>query len=624
MLTWFRDNAKIFLLATIVIFVALIFFDWGMDSGSTMPSNPYERAVARIAGEDVFPDEYSSSIQDLTDQYRMTLENSGNPDPESMLMLMSGILAEEAFTGLVDSRLEEVYLEDLGWRPVTVEQAEAMLVAQVSMQDLGGMTPEEYIQQIIEQQPGVYEQYLYQTYASAQTLRFPLSAGMLSMTSGDEVAFLLLDSQGQISARYVLFDSIPPAPDGAAMQDFYSAHPEMFVRPDGSLIRYVTIQVNPAPEDIRYALEMVDSLSFATPGMALAATREQLVANFCEDSILQPGQRTLPFIGDYSGNPAIRGCRVVLLDSVASFTGESTDSLLSTAFDTLYFRSWEVPVLPGLATVRSLMWKVEDQTETLLASDVPVVQDSLVLAGFGNMMVYDDSPLIGIVTEELTTFAGDTIWSDSIGPVFFSPSFDGGYPAFTVVRRLAYYPADSLEMEEAMNSGYLQETAMANARLEASRAAAEAAMQRMVSSGTNLGTWADAESVLMYGTQTFTASQIRSNAYGDPNATGGILSSQEFAMAALTAPELQVIGPFRTGNGFAIAEIVSRQAPADNPSVFSMMYAAAQRGDDIVSMQHIIQRLRDMNEVEDLRDEWQEYMTAVEDSIRTDQESQVN
>jgi hypothetical protein len=622
MLTWFRDKAKIFLIATIVIFVALIFFNWGMDSGSTAPSNPYERAVARVAGSDVFPDEYNRSIQDLTDQYRQTLESSGNPDAESMLMLMNDMLAEEAFTGLVDSRLEEVYLKGLGWNPVSVAQAEAMLEAQVSMQDLGGMTPEEYIQQIMDQQPGLYEQYLYQTFTSAQSLRFPLSASMLSMSSNAEVDFLLLDSQGQISARYVLFDSIPPAPDGQAMQDFYSMNPELFVRPDGSLIRYVTVQVLPAPEDVQYAMEVVDSLSFATSGRVLAATREQLIANFGQDSMLQLGQRSLPFIGDYSANPAIRGCHVLLLDSMAAYVGEPTDSLLSSGgLDTLYLQSWEVPVLPGTVTVRNLLWRVEDQMDSLLATDVPMVHDSLLLAGFGNMMVCDDSPLLGILTEELVTFADDTIWPDSIGPVFFSPSLNGGYPAFTVVRRLEYYPADSMSMEEALNSGYLQETAMSHARLDASRIAAEAAMQRMTSSGTNLGTWADAESALVYSTQAFTASSVRANAYGDPNATSGLLSSLDFALAALTAPEFQVIGPFRTGNGYAVAEIVSRQAPASNPSMSSMMHAVAQRGADILSMQHIILELRTRNEIEDLRDEWQEYMSAVEDSIRAEEDS---
>lgn len=621
MLTWFRDNAKIFLIATIVIFVALIFFDWGMDSGSTMPSNPYERAVARIAGEEVYPDEYGTSIQDLTEQYRRTLEAGGHPDPESMLLLMNDLLADEAFTGLVDSRLEEIYLEGLGWDPVTPDQAEAMLVAQVSMQDLGGLTPEEYIQQVIEQQPGVYEQYLYQTYMSAQSLRFPLAAGMLSMVSEAEVDFLLLDSQGQLSARYILFDSIPPAPDAQSLQDFYSENPALFVRPDGALVRYVTVQVTPAPEDVDFALDMVDSLSFATAGTPFAATRAQLLASIEGEPVLEIGVRTLPFVGSYSGNPSIRGGNVLLLDSVAVCASDPGDSLLPGALDTLYLRSWEVPVLPGLATVRSLMWSIEDQTETLLASDIPQVQDSLVLAGFGNVMLYEDSPLGGIVTEEMVTYACDTLWPDSIGPLFYSPSLDGGYPAFTAVRRIEFFPADSIDLEEALNSGYLQETAMAHARLEASRTAAEAVMERMLASGTNLGTWAEAESVLVYATPDFTASSVRANAVGDPEASTGLLASREFAVAALTAPEFQVIGPFRTGNGFAIAEIVSRQAIADNPAVSNMMHAAAQRGSDILSMQHIIQGLRGTYEIEDLREEWEAYISSVEDSLAAEQDS---
>ena len=55
MLTWLRDNAKIFLIATIVIFVALIFLRWGMGQGGGEPRNPYQRPVAMVNGPEILP-----------------------------------------------------------------------------------------------------------------------------------------------------------------------------------------------------------------------------------------------------------------------------------------------------------------------------------------------------------------------------------------------------------------------------------------------------------------------------------------------------------------------------------------------------------------------------------------
>lgn len=611
MLTWLRDNAKIFLIATIVIFVALIFLRWGMGEGDNRPTNPYERAIATVDGEDILPDEYQAALQNWNLRYRQMLEQSGNPDPESMLLLMSAVITEEAYKELINSKLEDIYLNSRNWTHFTVGQAEALLAAQVGMQDLGDMNAEEYLDMIKSEQPGLYQQYLYQTYAGGDSRRFPMASGMVSMASREEVDFLLLDSQGQITARYVIIDTIPPVPDEKTLEEFYNTNPSLFSRPAGSLLRYVTIQIAPQEDDLWFAAAKLDSLSYATAGSPITATRYQFLEYYGDDIVLEEGQRTVPFMGTYSNNPSISSYHVLLLDSVIT-SSEILD-------DTLYLRSWEVPVLPQFSTIRSMMWTVEQQMENILASSIPNIGDSLLVIDFGEMLVEQDSPLTGSITEEIVTFATDTLWPE-LGPIFYSPGFRGGYPAFTLVRRLEFYPSDTIGYEEAVNSGTLQEMTMYSIRREISKSLALEALDDINSTGVNLGAWANSESLQVFTTAPFTASQIRADAEYDPDAARGILSSVEFAEAAILAPEFQVIGPFSTGTSCVLAEILSRQVPPENPSMTIMTYVAAQQGHEELSRTNIIRYLRETSEIRDLREEWQHYANAVEDSIRTERE----
>ena len=612
MLTWLRDNAKIFLIATIVIFVALIFLRWGMGEGDNRPTNPYERAIATVNGEDIMPEEYQAALQNWNLRYRQMLEQSGNPDPESMLLLMSKIITEEAFEELINSKLESIYLDKRNWTHFTIGQAEALLTAQVRMQDLGDMSAEEYLDMVKSERPGEYQQYLYQTYAGGDSRRFPLASGMVSMASREEVDFLFLDSQGQITARYLIIDIIPQIPDEKALEEFYNTHPEMFCRSAGSLMRFVTIQIAPQEDDLQFAVEKLDSLSYVTAGSPITVTRMQFLEYYGNDIILEEGRRTVPFLGMYSNNPSISSYSILLLDSVI------TSSLMLN--DTLYLRSWEVPALPQYSTIRSMMWTLEQQMEDILANRIPVVSDSLLVIDFGEMLVDEDTPLTGSISEEIITFATDTIWLDSLGPIFYSPGYRGSYPAFTLVRRMEFYPSDKIGYEEAVNSGTLQEMAMYSIRREISKALALEVLDEIHSSGMNLGSWAASESLQVYTTDTFTASQIRADAEYDPDAVNGILSSVEFAEAAIVAPEFQVIGPFSTGTSCVLAEILSRQLPPENPSMTIMTYVATQYGHEDLSRVNIIQYLRETGEIRDLREEWKDYAEAVEDSIKAERE----
>jgi hypothetical protein len=619
MLTWLKDNAKIFLIATIVIFVALIFLRWGMGEGENISRNPYERPIATVNGKDILPDEYQQALQSWSQRYRGMLEQIGNPDPESMLLLMSDKISEEAFQGLIDQKLQGIYLHNHNWQDFTVGQAEELLIAQIGMQDLGEMTAREYLDIIKSEQPGAYQQYLYQTYMNGSSMRFPLASGMVSMASMEEVNYLILDNTGQITSRYIVVDTIPSLPDEEYLREFYESRPEFFNRPSGSLLRYITVQVLPEYSDLEFAMNRIDSLAYSTPGSRIAATRSQIAGVFGDSIRIAAGERTEPFLGMYSANPSISSYNVLLLDSLHESIDTLTLDSASIQDDTLFLQSWEVPVLPQYSTIRRIMWDLESGMEDMLAESVPEVPDSLVIVDFGEMLVEQDTPLSGIISEELVTFASDTVWNDPLGLVFYNSSYRGGYPAFTMVRRLDYFPADTSGYEEAVESGLLKEAAMYNLRRETAMAKALEMVNDIRSSGVNLVTYASIESLQVFTTPTFTAAQIRNNALADPEAVGGLLHSEEFAEAALIAPEFEVIGPFSTGTSCVIAEILSRQIPPGNHDMHSMMYISAQYGHELLGTEHIIKNLRATSEIQDMRDEWSQYIETLEDSLRTEQ-----
>ncbi|OPL18701.1 MAG: hypothetical protein AVO35_05060 [Candidatus Aegiribacteria sp. MLS_C] len=620
MLTWLRDNAKIFLIATIVIFVALIFLQWGMGEEGGLPRNPYQRPVATVDGKKIMPDQYQEALQSMGDRYRRVLESSNNPDPEAMMMLMGQRLSEEAFQELIDAELQSIYLRKHNWDQFTLEQAEELLVAQIGMQDLDDIDPADYLDMIRDEQPGVFQQYLYQSYVSGNSMLFPMAVGMVSMASLNEVRYMEMETQALITARYMIIDSIPPEPDENYLREFFREHPEEFSNTAGSILRYVTVQVPPRQEDMQTALERLDSLAFASSGISFTSTRTQLAQAFGDTMDLQPGQRTDPFMGMYSGNPSISGYHVMMLDSVHHYRDTLTGAEGSYMLDTLFLRDWEVPVFPGYSTIRNMKWDLESGMEAMLSESIPEIPDTMVILDFGDMLVGEDTPTGEEIPEEMVVFASDTMWNDQFGPVFYRPSFRGGYPAFTIVRRLEFFEADTLDYEEALASGQLMETAYHHLMREAALERAEAMLARIRDTGMNLAAFAEAESIEVYTTSPFTASEIRTNARTDPRASGGIMHCEEFAMAAMTAPEFRVIGPFFTGPDCILAEVLSKQLSSENPDMQSIVYISTQYGHQQLASEQILERLRKDYEVRDLRDEWTEYLESMEDSIRTEQE----
>lgn len=620
MLTWLRDSAKIFLIVTIVVFVSLIFLRWGMGASGGDDRNPYDRPIAIVNGTEVLPANYHTSIQEYNNNYRYMLENSGNPDPEAMLVLMSGKIGENAFEGMINSYLEQDYLETVDLPEFTFQQTEALILVNAAAQNPEGMTPEEYIEMFREENPGGYQQYFYGLFNLCNSLRFSIAAELVGMSSKAEVEFRVLREQGSITARYITFDIPAVMPTAQELKDFYENNINLFIEVPGTSIRYLTVQVQPAPADYLRASEAVDSLAYASSGVQRAGSREQFSRTFGSNLALEEGQRSIPVLGMSLGYPNFESFHVLRLDSTTASIPDSPVDTTAYLRDTLYVTHWERLILPGNRTVNNTLWTLERESETILANSVPQIADSLLVIGFGDMTINENTVTGGIVSEELIAFALDTIWRDSIGPVFFHPLSTAALQSFTIVRKLDEYEGKTISYEEAIQNGMLIQLSVGDARRNISLEAATAALDYIRRAGISLGAYADAESIQINTTRPFTALEIIGNSLQSPDAAGGILYSVEFAEQALGAPEFSVIGPFRTGDKYVLAEVLSRQLPPDNPTNTALIYASTQNTHILQSGEHIVEDLTMSGNVEDLREQWNEYATAVSDSISAEEE----
>ena len=106
MLTWFRDNAKIFLIAVVVIFVGMIFIEWGR-GGIDSPGSS-RLAMGTVNGEELEPAMYDAARQEVYASMENQMLNMGYPNSESQLALAMWLqqhpkVEHVNYPGLVDS-----------------------------------------------------------------------------------------------------------------------------------------------------------------------------------------------------------------------------------------------------------------------------------------------------------------------------------------------------------------------------------------------------------------------------------------------------------------------------------------------------------------------------------------
>lgn len=606
MLTWFRDNAKIFLIAVVVIFVGMIFLQWGRGGLDNVEAD--RLVMGSVNGEDLEPSWYDAARQEVYSTMENQMASMGYPNSESQLALMYNDINDAAFALMVDRTLQNDYLTQLGWEPVKLSMAEALLSAQLML--MGVQEPDAYIAEY-RNDPN-FNATLMQVVSQADRSMFSTAVSMENMISADELEFMIKDAMTSVTARYIPFRSSPELPSEEQLRVFYDANPGLFTREPGARIRYATFMVRPAEDDLQVSMAIVDSLALAGGGNpdTMMITRDQLEGITGWNIDMAPGEISEPFTASSMAQAGIQACHSIELLSSTASEGDT-----SAAGDTLTIVHWEVPLFPGRTTVREAFWDIEAAREEILAQEIPASVD-YPLADYGEYIIDLNTVPSPEIPQSLISFAVDTIWADSIGPVFYLPSFSGSYPALTVARKIEEIPGGQISFEDALESNMILVEYYTGLQMEEALIAAEAALDDITASGISLREYADAESLDVYDSQEFTPAMIRQWSASDEAAYRGLLGCAGLADASLSAPEFRVVGPFANNGVAYLAEISSRteaQIPEDRAQLAGF-YLSMQGSYNNRYSARLMASLRENAEIVDGRESYYNTM----DSLRAD------
>ncbi len=614
MLTWFRNNAKIFLIAIVVIFVGMIFLEWGRGGVQSVEAD--KLLIGTVNGTGLQPVSYDYARDEVYNGMKNQMQRMGDPDPENQLALMYTDINNTAFDMLIDRTLQDEYLELLGWKAVNPSMAEALLKAQLMM--MGIEDPEAYMKEY-EMDPN-YGSTLNQMLAMADRSMFTSAISLENLISGNEVEFLLNDAMTSITARYIPFSSSPDLPSEDELRTFYDANTDLFITSPGARIRFATFAVQPADEDIEATLAMVDSLAISGGGApdTFTVTRTQLAGFAGWNVDLQQGDLSQPFLAASVTQNSMGAGHSVELLSVQYATDDTTGNS-----DTLTMVHWEIPLFPGYRTVRSTFWDLEANSEEILVSEFPVY-DQHSLIDYGEVIIDLTTVPTWDTPQSLISFATDSIWIDSIGPVFYVPNFSTGYPNLMVARKLEVIPGGQLSYEEALANNQILLELYTQRQSEQSLALATTALENIRNTGLDLSGWAAAESLEVYPTQQFTPVSVRQWAESDQATYQGLLGCINFADVSLTADEYTVIGPFSNNGVSYLAEIVTRteaQIP-DDASQLAGFYLSVQSGHNQLYSSRLMTSIRANAEISDQRVQYYNTMDSLRAGYVATQEAQ--
>ncbi|PIE51412.1 hypothetical protein CSA37_11840 [Candidatus Fermentibacteria bacterium] len=614
MLTWFRDNAKIFLIAIVVIFVGMIFLEWGR--GGLQKVEADKLTVGMVNGKGLEPSAYDAARQEVYAGMENQMVSMGYPNAESQLTLLHNDINDAAFDLLIDRTLQDEFLKQLDWEPVNMEMAEELLKTQLVL--MGVQDTDAYLNEY-RNDPN-YSMTLYQVTAQADRSVFSSAVSLQNMISRDELDFLLRDAMTTVTAKYIPFRASPAIPSDQELETFYEENTELFERAGGSRIRYATYMIHPGEEDLEVSSSMVDSLALAGAGNSdtLRLTRAQLETVTGWSVEMETGELSQPFQAPSMAQNGLQAFHSIELLSVTEFPEDTTGGL-----DTLDIVHWEVPVFPGRNTVRQSFWDLEEKAESLLAMQIPV-QTDYQLVDYGEILVDTKTIPSMEIPQSLISFATDSIWIDSIGPVFYIPSFSGSYPALMVARKLEEVPEGIATLEEVMENSTLLMEYYTDLQSRQSLEMAEQALEDITASGMNLTAWAEADSMEVYDSQQFSPASVRQWAESEEAAYRGILGSAQFADAALYSDMYTVIGPFSSNGVSYLAEIVTRTEPQlpENLSQLAGFYLSMQGSYNTSFTTRLMDGLKENSEIVDSRESYYNTLDSLRAEYAARQEAQ--
>ena len=616
MLTWLRNNAKIFLIIVVVTFVLLVFVDWG--SGRDRSASRQSLAVARVGDIELTPYQYQEYYRNTRNRFLNNLQMTGNPDPEGEIAALHYKLEETAFEEMINSLLRYEFLNQGNWPALDLEDAEAIINFQFR---LSGISNPDSVLALYRDDPRYIQQILAPAYQNATSIMFPAAVRSRNMAPNRYLTMYIEEHYTPITARYVVFRGNMRIPSDDELEQFYEENPDLFTDPASALVHYITIIIEPLPEDDLLSRSVVDSLVLVSASSdSIVFIRRQLLGLSESLVDLQQGETSELFRSpSITTAPGLNAWHAVRIDSVLSSSGTGLDTM----DDTIHISHWEYPIFPGIQAIRETFWNVESETRSILDMIEPQ-SSSFTIADAGIMTIYEGYPPVMGFPEAFNTFALDTMWVDSIGPVLYLPSYSGGYPAFLITKRLEYNNGGLLTLNEARENGRLLLTASTHIQKQGSIDMANQALTIIENGGYTLGFYAEAESLDLLITPEFSVAAVREAARNDPEASGGILFSSELADIALFTPPFETFGPIIIGNNAALIEITSRpSAPIpDDPMILAPLYLSLQAEHGVSAVKSQLVILRNEFEVVDLREEFFAQTEARTDSLAALEEQQ--
>jgi peptidyl-prolyl cis-trans isomerase D len=286
MLRQMRDRRviSVIIITSIVAFVGLMVFAWGMDITGQSGAAATGGELGRVNGEPITAEEWNLAYRNLAEQQQR--QRPGQP----ISAALQRQIEESAWEQLITQKLVS---QELRRRNIEVTEKEIRDAARFApppefmnnevFQTNGQFDPNKYAAFLSS--PSVDDQMLLQLEAYYRDI-IPRSKLFYQVTSGaylpdSELWRIFRDAKETASIKFIAIDPDRVVPDAAVsvpareVEKYYKDHREEFRRPASGRIRYVTISRVPTAQDSATALERANRVrQAALADFAKAASTE--------------------------------------------------------------------------------------------------------------------------------------------------------------------------------------------------------------------------------------------------------------------------------------------------------------------------------------------------------------
>jgi peptidyl-prolyl cis-trans isomerase D len=274
MMQQMRENTKWIMLVTVLSFVALMVFEWGMDLTGRSGVSAAGGEIGSVNGDAITLEEYYAVQRNLRDRQQRVQD-------EPITAAMERRIEEAAWEQVVNQKLMEQALRRRGIRVTNAEIQQAAqlmpppeLMSEPTFQTNGEFDPAKYQQFLaLRASDDEFLQQLeayYRDMIPRRKLYFETTAG--SYPTDGQLWRLWQDANETATVRYVGFspDALVPDADVSisdqAIRSYYDEHRDNFVRPARANVRYTMLSRAPEATDSAAARDRARELRRSVTG----------------------------------------------------------------------------------------------------------------------------------------------------------------------------------------------------------------------------------------------------------------------------------------------------------------------------------------------------------------------